>query len=73
MIEAAISDFDIDIKNSWMIGDKKIDIETGFNAGIKTALVSTGYGKQHALALDRQPDLFADDLLEAVRFLVGRS
>ncbi len=35
MIERAMSDFSIDIENSWMIGDKKIDVETGINAGSK--------------------------------------
>ena len=29
MIEAACSDHDIDIASSWMIGDKRIDVETG--------------------------------------------
>src|SRR6478672_11497982 len=44
MIETACSDHDIDLTRSWMIGDKRIDVETGQNAGVKTALVMTGYG-----------------------------
>ncbi len=31
MIDAAMKDFSIDLENSWMIGDKKIDVETGRN------------------------------------------
>ncbi len=50
-----------------MIGDKSIDVETGFNAGVKTALVLTGYGRKAVEALDRQPDIVAENLLEAVR------
>lgn len=67
MIEAACKDFAVDLENSWMIGDKRIDIGTGFNAGIKTALVKTGYGLEHSKTLERQPDVVADNLLEAVK------
>ena len=66
MIEAAGADFSIDLENSWMIGDKLIDIETGFNAGIKTALVLTGYGQKTVETLERKPDVIAENLLEAV-------
>ena len=66
MIERAAEDFSIDLENSWMIGDKQIDIETGFNARIKTALVLTGYGRAAREILTRQPDLIAENLLEAV-------
>jgi len=72
MIEAACCDFRIDMSNSWIIGDKKIDVETGFNAGINTALVKTGYGRQHVNHLDRSPDIIAADLLEAVKKLLTR-
>jgi D-glycero-D-manno-heptose 1,7-bisphosphate phosphatase len=71
MIEAAQKDFSIDLKNSWMIGDKKIDVETGFNAGIRPAMVMTGYGSRHVDELDRQPNVSAENLLEAVRQIVS--
>jgi D-glycero-D-manno-heptose 1,7-bisphosphate phosphatase len=70
MIEAARRDFDIDMDGSWIIGDKKIDVETGFNAGIKSALVRTGYGSVHEKLLSRTPDIIGDDLLGAVRLLI---
>ena len=70
MIEAAQRDFDIDMLGSWMIGDKKIDVETGFNAGIRTAMVQTGYGREHAKELERSPDIIAVDLLNAVELLL---
>lgn len=66
MIEAACARFPIDLKNSWMIGDKSLDIELGFNAGVKTALVLTGYGQNHLAELTRQPDIIAENLLQAV-------
>jgi histidinol phosphatase-like enzyme len=66
MIEQAAQKFAIDLENSWMIGDKAIDVETGFNAEIKTALVLTGYGRNAARELTRKPDVTAENLLEAV-------
>jgi len=73
MIKQALEDFHIDIANSWMIGDKKIDIETGFNAGTSTALVLTGYGEEHLSYFDRMPDIVADNLLEAARDICLRN
>jgi D-glycero-D-manno-heptose 1,7-bisphosphate phosphatase len=70
MIDAARRDFDIDLSRSWMIGDKKIDVETGFNGGMRTAMVRTGYGSVHAGKLERSPDIIAVDLLNAVELLV---
>jgi len=71
MIEAAGSDFALNLPDSWIIGDKKIDVETGFNAGIKTAMVKTGYGRRHAGKLEKPPDIIAENLLEAVKFLLA--
>ncbi len=71
MIERARADFSIDLEKSWMIGDKLLDIETGFNAGTKTALVLTGYGKTQIGNLERKPDLIAENLLEAVNLIVN--
>ncbi|HEX3101204.1 MAG TPA: HAD-IIIA family hydrolase, partial [Pyrinomonadaceae bacterium] len=65
MIEAACADFDIDMERSWMIGDKKIDVETGYNANILSALVLTGYGHSHQATLEYSPTLIATDLGKA--------
>ena len=66
MLRSAGDDFPIDLTDSWMIGDKRLDVETGFNAGINTAMVRTGYGRDHSVQMDRRPDIIADDLLQAV-------
>jgi D-glycero-D-manno-heptose 1,7-bisphosphate phosphatase len=73
MIKQAASEHSIDLANSWMIGDKKSDVETGFNAGIATALVLTGYGESELAALERLPELVAADLLEAARQISSRT
>ena len=38
---------EIDLKNSYFIGDKEVDIKTGKNCNMKTILVGTGYGKEY--------------------------
>ena len=70
MIEDAVTDLNIDLGRSWMIGDKKIDVETGKNAGIPSALVLTGYGSKHVRSLESRPEVVAGDLLEAVKQIV---
>ncbi len=46
MFEQAEQDEAVDKEHSYMIGDKWIDIESGFRFGLTTALVGTGYGKE---------------------------
>lgn len=70
MIQSATNGQTIELSECWVIGDKKLDIEMGFNAGTKTALVLTGYGEDHQLELDRQPDVIASNLLVAAEAIV---
>ena len=70
MIESASVDFPIELEGSWMIGDKKIDVETGHRIGINSAMVMTGYGRRHVKTLENMPDVIAEDFLEAVRAIV---
>lgn len=44
LILKACDDFDIDLKSSYVVGDKIRDIMTGLNVGTKAILVTTGYG-----------------------------
>lgn len=46
MIIQAAADFNIDLKNSWMVGDSQNDVKCGLNAGCKTALIGNAdYGQ----------------------------
>ena len=46
MLLKAANDFNIDLSQSWMIGDGEIDIKAGINAGCKNALIGEGaYGQ----------------------------
>ncbi|HEY5892378.1 MAG TPA: HAD family hydrolase [Chthoniobacterales bacterium] len=67
MLEDAARDFGIDFAGSWVIGDKAIDVECGKNAGLRTILVETGYGKQ----ANCMPDFRAKTLAEAVTWILG--
>jgi D-glycero-D-manno-heptose 1,7-bisphosphate phosphatase len=71
MIEAAAEDFRLDLQNSWMIGDKKLDVVTGHNAGLRTALVLTGYGSKHVHELEQAPSVVAKDLGEAAEIILN--
>lgn len=65
MIENAAKEFGIDLEGSWMIGDKSVDIETGQNIGVKSAIVMTGYGKTELENCVTKPDLVSENLLSA--------
>ena len=71
MIRAALSDLPIDLANSWMIGDKNLDVELGLNAGVKPIMVKTGYGEKHLPTLERPPFAVADTLVEAVQIVIA--
>lgn len=75
LISRAANDFEIDLSASWMVGDRYSDIELARNAGVKSAFVLSGYGRgewEHQREnWTEQPDLVAEDLLEAVRQIVG--
>ena len=63
----ARDEFGVDLAASYMIGDKLIDLECGWNAGVRASLlVRTGYGSQtereeatrlgRAVVVDRLPE-----------------
>ena len=46
MLLQAARDFNLDLKQSWMVGDGKADIFAGKNAGCRTALIGIeNYGQ----------------------------
>lgn len=62
MVLRAARDYDVDLSRSYLIGDKKSDMDCGHNAGLKTILVRTGYGKETS---EKLADFVAQDLREA--------
>ena len=67
-LKDAEKDFGVDLKKSFVIGDRKSDFEMGRNAGCKTIHVLTGYGIN--AKNDVNPDYFADDLLDAAQWIL---
>jgi D-glycero-D-manno-heptose 1,7-bisphosphate phosphatase len=69
----AAADLKIDMKNSYMVGDKVEDILFGLNIQAKSILVLTGYGKESLPKLKKRgikPDYVAQNLLDAVSWIV---
>ena len=68
MLEQAVKDFDINLEESWIIGDKTDDIEMGRRAGCMTILVKTGKaGKDGNYKVS--PDYEADNLEEVAKII----
>jgi D-glycero-D-manno-heptose 1,7-bisphosphate phosphatase len=73
MLVAAAWDHDLDLRQSFMVGDKATDVDMAHNAGCVGILVQTGFGDrvltgnyQH----HTQPDFIATDLTVAVAWIL---
>lgn len=71
MLEKCAERFNVDLKNSWVVGDTTVDIQTGFNAGCKTALVMTGEAGKDG-KFDVKSEIEAENLLEAVKKILAK-
>ena len=65
MLTKASEEYNIDLTESWYIGDTTMDVKTGLNAGMKTVLLHTGEAGKDG-KFDVMPTFEADTLLEAV-------
>jgi D-glycero-D-manno-heptose 1,7-bisphosphate phosphatase len=70
----ARDEFGLDLPSSYFIGDKLLDVECGWNAGVKKSiLVRTGYGRE----VDREhPEIspkavVVDDLVAAAKWILN--
>lgn len=67
MIERAVKDFEIDLKTSWLVGDKESDIKAALNAGIPHhILVRSGHAVDEGKTAAKH---VCNTLNEAVRLL----
>lgn len=71
MIEQARKQYHIDLFQSWMIGDTTVDIQTGKNANVQTALVMTGDAGNDG-KYERNPEFSASNLKEAVKEILSQ-
>ena len=66
MVLEAAAEFDLDLGQSFFIGDKCADIECGHRAGTRTIRVLTGYGREQTC----NADFVAEDIAAAVHFVL---
>lgn len=71
LVEEAARQLPVDLARSWMVGDKTADIELARNAGLRGALVLTGYGAEAAEEAGGLAEFVASDLGEAVRRILA--
>ncbi len=77
MFSAAARDLNINLKLSYMIGDRFLDMEAAKKVGVKGVLVKTGYGSEllqddgpNTETVNGKPDHIAADILEAVKWIL---
>lgn len=68
LIEAATW-YNLDLKASWMIGDRMTDVEAGHRAGTKSALIGSMEKPEHPIYAP--PEVYAPDLLSAARLILS--
>jgi len=69
MLLAAAKDMDIDLEQSWMIGNSNSDIEAGYRAGCRTILVNHPPQVQRSTEVCINPDYSAVNVTEAVNII----
>ncbi len=76
LLDRAARELDIELRSSFMVGDKWSDVELGRRAGCRSILVRTGFGQDDPGNLRPRhladPDFTAHDLADAVEWILGR-
>lgn len=70
MIVQLAEKYNVNLSQSWMVGDSTVDIKTAENAGLKSILVRTGEsGNDNKFSVT--PQYIANDILDAVNKILG--
>ncbi len=72
MIFQAAEENDVKLENSYLIGDKAIDVVCGLNGGLKSILIKSNSFSEEINSLKKEgktPNFVANDFLEAVDFI----
>jgi D-glycero-D-manno-heptose 1,7-bisphosphate phosphatase len=70
MLLQAAKDLDIDLSQSFMIGDKSIDVEAGHRAGVRSILISDAHDEE---TMNADPDFFAANLKQAAAWILAQN
>jgi D-glycero-D-manno-heptose 1,7-bisphosphate phosphatase len=77
LLQRAVREHAVDLRRSFVVGDRYGDIELAHGSGGRGILVRTGYGeedlRQNGAAWPRQPDHVANDLAAAVDWILRQS
>ncbi len=77
LLEKAAADLRLDLRRSFMVGDRWSDLRCGAAVGATNILVLTGYGRGDLVHVGPgqpiQPDHVAEDLLAAAHWIIARS
>jgi len=71
MLLRAAREHDIDLADSWMIGDILNDVEAGRRAGCRTVLIDNGNETEWVMSPLRKPHLRASDLYMAATMIAA--
>ncbi len=72
MIDRALETFDLDLSESYVVGDRMLDMGLAHNIGATGILVRTGYGaiEEKQLPSGGGPHHIVDDVLAAVKLIL---
>ena len=73
MIVQASEEHDLDLNNSYMVGDKASDVESGINAGVKTILLHGASIEKEISTLHnlgKKPNFVAANFIDACNFIL---
>ncbi|MBA3724328.1 MAG: HAD family hydrolase [Candidatus Levybacteria bacterium] len=73
LIKDAAQDHNLDLANSWMIGDMPTDIVAGKKAGCKTIFFDNGLKNDWQFAKDENPDHIVKSLDEAADYILDKN
>lgn len=68
MLLDAAKALNLDLTQSWMVGDRWRDIECGKNAGVRTVFIDYGYSDEY----DTKPDFTVSSFPEAVAVILSQ-
>lgn len=73
MLIQAARELNIDLEQSWMVGDILHDVEAGRWAGCRTVLIDNGHETEWLMNEMRWPDYVATGMLKAAQLIVNAS
>jgi len=77
LLQRAADDLQLSLARSVFVGDKRLDVQTGHNAGTLTVLLRTGYGRDEERQIaahpgERPPDQVCDGFGAAAAWILAR-